>query len=52
MRSLRVGVARRVFFGLAFRETLERVFLPRFDGRFFFGMVCLVLFRLDEFEIC
>jgi hypothetical protein len=37
-RSFRVSFAGRDFFRFPFRETLERVFLPRFNGRFFFGI--------------
>jgi hypothetical protein len=36
MRCFSVSFARRGFFSLAFPETLERVFLPRFNGRFLF----------------
>jgi len=38
MRCFSVSFARRGFFSLAFLETLECVFLPRFNGRFFFGI--------------
>jgi hypothetical protein len=37
--SFRVGFVLRHFFGFVFRETLERVVLARFKGRFFFGIV-------------
>jgi hypothetical protein len=40
IRSLRVDLAFRRLLGFVVRETLERVFLFRFKGRFFFGIRC------------
>jgi hypothetical protein len=51
IRSFRVGFARRGFFGFVFGETLDRVFLPRFNGLFFFGIIRW-LFRPSDCEIC
>jgi hypothetical protein len=39
IRSFRVNFVRLGFFGFVFRETRERVFLTRFNGRLFFGII-------------
>jgi hypothetical protein len=48
IRSFRVGFARRGFFSFGFRETLERVFLLRFNGRFLFWIVFFIFISLGD----